>query len=91
MTLRLPTNRCLFLQGNDITVRDTVVHDCPRHGILGADQDTGDVTLEHVEVYDTGSGTQYHQVYMSADQDAFPAPSSACASPTYTARTGATA
>jgi hypothetical protein len=68
----LPTNRCLFLQGNDITVRDTVVHDCPRHGILGADQDTGDVTLEHVEVYDTGSGTQYHQVYMSADQDAFP-------------------
>ena len=68
----LPTNRCLFLQGNDLLVRDTVVHDCPRHGILGADQDTGDVTLEHVEVYDTGSGTQYHQIYMSADQDAFP-------------------
>jgi hypothetical protein len=68
----LPTNRCLFLQGNDLVVRDTAVHDCPRHGILGADQDTGDVTLEHVEVYDTGSGTQYHQVYMSADQDAFP-------------------
>jgi hypothetical protein len=68
----LPTNRCLFLQGNDITVRDTAVHDCPRHGILGADQDTGDVTLEHVEVYETGSGTQYHQIYMSADQEAFP-------------------
>jgi hypothetical protein len=68
----LPTNRCLFLQGNDLLVRDTVVHDCPRHGILGADQDTGDVTLEHVEVYDTGSGTQYHQIYMSADESQFP-------------------
>ncbi len=68
----LPTNRCLFLQGNDIVVRDTAVHDCPRHGILGADQDTGDVTLEHVEVYENGSGTQYHQVYMSADESQFP-------------------
>ncbi|MET0555466.1 MAG: Calx-beta domain-containing protein, partial [Vicinamibacteria bacterium] len=48
------------------------VHDCPRHGILGADQDTGDVTLEHVEVYENGSGTQYHQVYMSADEAQFP-------------------
>jgi Calx-beta domain len=66
------SNRCLFLQGDDLLVRDTVVHDCPHHGILGADQDTGDVTLEHVEVHHNGSGTQYHQVYMSADQDAFP-------------------
>lgn len=66
------SNRCLFLQGDDIVVRDTVVHDCPHHGILGADQDTGDVTLEHVEVHRTGSGTQYHQIYMSADESQFP-------------------
>jgi Calx-beta domain len=66
------TNRCLFLQGDDLLVRDTVVHDCPHHGILGADQDTGDVTLEHVEVHHNGSGTQYHQIYMSADEEQFP-------------------
>ena len=66
------SNRCLFLQGDDLVVRDTVVHDCPHHGILGADQDTGDVTLEHVEVHHNGSGTQYHQIYMSADEEQFP-------------------
>jgi hypothetical protein len=67
----LPTNRCLFLQGDDILVRDTVVHDCPRHGILGADGESGTVTLEHVEVHHCGSGTQYHQVYMATDNTMF--------------------
>ncbi len=66
------TNRCLFLQGNDLLVRDTVVHDCPAHGILGADGETGDMTLEHVEVHHCGSGTQFHQVYMATDNTMFP-------------------
>jgi len=66
------TNRCLFLQGDDLLVRDTVVHDCPAHGILGADGETGDMTLEHVEVHHCGSGTQFHQVYMATDNTMFP-------------------
>jgi hypothetical protein len=68
----VPTNRCLFLQGNGITVRDVVVHDCPRHGILAADGESGDATLEHVEVHHCGSGTQYHQIYMATDNTMFP-------------------
>ncbi len=68
----LPTNRCVFTVGNDITIRDTVVHDCPRHGILGADQFSGDLLLEHVEVHHCGSGTQYHQVYVATDNTRFP-------------------
>jgi hypothetical protein len=30
------------------------------------------LTRNDFEVYENGSGTQYHQIYMSADQDAFP-------------------
>ncbi|WP_437753836.1 hypothetical protein [Sorangium sp. So ce1389] len=64
--------RCIFHHGHDVTIRDTVVHDCAAHGILGADSDSGSLTLEYVEVYRCGSGTQKHPIYIATDETAYP-------------------
>jgi hypothetical protein len=64
--------RCVYHQSDDLTLRSLVVHDCPQQGILGADGGSGSLTLEFSEVYGCGSGTQDHQIYMSADQEAYP-------------------
>jgi len=62
------SSRGIFHQAGDLIVRDTVVHDCPNHGILGADQGSGNCTLERVEVYNCGSGSSRHQIYMATDE-----------------------
>jgi hypothetical protein len=64
--------RCIYHHAHDITLRDSVVHDCPAHGILGADTDSGSLTMEYVEVYHCGSGTGQHPVYMATDEFAHP-------------------
>jgi hypothetical protein len=64
--------RCVFHHADDVTIRDTVVHDCPLQGILGADQDSGSLTLDRVEVYRCGSGDRNHQIYMATDETAHP-------------------
>ncbi len=66
------TSRCVFHHADDITIRDSVVHDCPQQGILGADDDSGDLTLEYVEVYHCGSGTLDHQIYMATNEEDYP-------------------
>lgn len=66
------TGRCLYHHADNITVRDTVIHDCPGHGLLGADNDSGTLTLEYVEVYRCGAGESRHQIYMATDEDAYP-------------------
>ena len=60
--------RGIYHQADDLTVRDVAVHDCPAHGILGADEGSGSCTLEYVEVYACGSGTNQHQIYMATDE-----------------------
>jgi hypothetical protein len=64
--------RCLYLHADGVVVRDTVVHDCPAHGILGADTDSGDATLERVEVHHAGGGDRHHSIYMATDEVAHP-------------------
>jgi hypothetical protein len=64
--------RCLYLHGDGLVVRDTVVHDCPAHGILGADTDSGDATLERVEVHHAGGGDRHHSIYMATDEVTHP-------------------
>lgn len=64
--------RCYFHHGHDITMRGSVVHDCPAHGILGADNDSGSLLLEYSEVYGCGDGTQEHQIYMATDENTHP-------------------
>ncbi len=63
--------RGLFHHADDITIRDCVVHDCP-HGILGADQGSGDLTVEYCEVYGCGEGDGRHQIYAATNEDDYP-------------------
>jgi len=64
--------RCFYHHAHDITLRDSVIHDCAKHGLLGADQDSGSLLLEYVEVYKCGGGTFDHQIYMATDETAHP-------------------
>jgi len=66
------SNTCLFSEAHNVTVRDVVIHDCPSHGILGADQLSGSFTLEYSEIYNTGSSSNRHPIYMQSDEVAFP-------------------
>ncbi len=66
------TSRCFYHHADDITLRDSVVHDCPKQGILGADNDSGSLLLEYCEVYKCGGGTQDHQIYMATDESTHP-------------------
>jgi hypothetical protein len=72
LELTAGANRCFYHHADDITLRDSVVHDCPKQGILGADSDSGSLLLEYVEVYACGEGTQNHQIYMATDETAHP-------------------
>lgn len=66
------SSRCVFHRADDITVRDAVIHDCPGHGVLGADEGSGSLLLEYCEVYNAGQGIYEHQIYMTTDQIAHP-------------------
>ena len=62
------SSRGIYHQAGDLVIRDVIVRDCPRHGILGGDQGSGSLTLEHSEVRNCGGGDRDHQIYMSTDQ-----------------------
>ncbi len=66
------TFRCVYHHSHDLTIRDAYVHDCPRHGILGADQDSGSLTVEYTEVFNAGSNVGNHAIYMATDEVAHP-------------------
>jgi hypothetical protein len=66
------SSRCVFHHADDITIHGAVIHDCPTHGLLGADEDSGSLTLENSEVYRCGSGDTHHQIYMATDETAHP-------------------
>ncbi len=66
------TMSCLFHHADQIVVRGVIVHDCPNHGILGADDDSGSLLLEYSEIYANGEGTQHHQIYMATDENVYP-------------------
>ena len=66
------SNRCYFHHGHDITLRAVSIHDCPSHGILGAVEDSGSLTVEYSEVYKCGDGDRRHPIYMDTDQRAYP-------------------
>lgn len=64
--------RGIYHHADDITIRDSLVRDCPAHGILGADADSGSLLLEYTEVRNCGNGTTQHQVYMATDNTKYP-------------------
>ena len=63
---------CLFSESHGLVVRDNVIHDCPSHGVLAADQNSGSLTFEYNEVYRAGSGTTRHSMYIQSDEVAHP-------------------
>jgi hypothetical protein len=66
------TFRCVFHHAHDITLRDVYIHDCPRHGVQGADQDSGSLTIEYSEIANAGSGGSRHAIYMATDEVKYP-------------------
>ncbi len=66
------SSRGIYHQADDLIIRDVVVHDCPAQGILGADQGSGSLTMEYVEVYACGEGSYRHQIYMATDEIHYP-------------------
>jgi hypothetical protein len=63
---------CVFNEAHNVTVRDSIVRDCPGHGILGADQNSGSFTLEYSEVFNAGAGSNRHALYMQSDEVRYP-------------------
>ncbi len=63
---------CIFNGGHEVTVRDSVIHDCPAHGVIGADDGSGSFTLEYSEIYNAGAGDQKHPIYMTSDATRYP-------------------
>ena len=66
------TLSCVFSEAHDVTVRDAIIRDCPSHGILGADNNSGSFTLEHSEIYNSGADNGRHSIYMQSDEVAYP-------------------
>jgi hypothetical protein len=66
------SSRCILQGAHDVTVRDSEIHACPAHGILGTDQLSGSFTLEYSEIHDAGNGTQQHALYIQSDEIAHP-------------------
>jgi hypothetical protein len=65
-------SRCLFHHADDVLVRDVVIRDCPRHGVLSADEGSGSLTLAYVEVTRAGHGDTAHPIYVATDEETFP-------------------
>lgn len=66
------TARCILQGAHEVTVRDSVIHGCAAHGILGTDLLSGSFTLEYSEIYDAGNGTSQHPLYIQSDEVAWP-------------------
>ncbi len=66
------SSRCVFHEGADNVLRGVLVRDCPKQGVLGADQGSGNFTLEFSEVRRCGGGDRDHQIYMATDEVAHP-------------------
>lgn len=66
------TFRCVYHHAHDIVIRNSVIHDCPRQGILGADNDSGSLTVEYTEVRNAGSNGGNHAIYMATDELTWP-------------------
>jgi pectate lyase len=67
---------CLRTMANNVTVRNVYIHNCTRHGVLGADLDNGTNIFDRVEITKSGSiiqGESYnHALYVATDRDSFP-------------------
>jgi len=63
--------RGFYSVGDDVTLRDCVVHDCHCTGIAASDV-AGSLTLDGVEVYHCGNGLYAHQIYVGSSLAKYP-------------------
>lgn len=61
------TFRCIFHQGDGITLRNLYIHDCPAHGLASADDGSGSLTLEYSEFARSGGSDNHHPIYAETD------------------------
>ena len=64
--------RCFFHKGTGIVIRNSYIHDCPRHGIQSADIGSGSLTVEYTRVTRAGSNNGNHALYITTDQVNYP-------------------
>jgi hypothetical protein len=62
--------QCVYHAAHDVTIRDSVVHDCPGHGIVSLDKGSGSLFLEYDEIHSSGAGENHHQIYVATDESA---------------------
>ena len=65
------TMRCFYNVGDDVTLRDSIVHDSRCTGIAGSDA-SGSLTLDRVEVCRCGNGLYAHQIYVGSSLANYP-------------------
>ncbi len=65
------TVRCFYNVGDEVTLRDSAVHDSRCTGIAGSDA-SGSLTLDRVEVYHCGTGLYAHQIYVGSSLAQYP-------------------
>ncbi|MFO0550474.1 MAG: hypothetical protein U0271_18915 [Polyangiaceae bacterium] len=71
LELTKASKRCFFHHGADIVFRNGFIHDC-KDGLLGADDDSGSLTVEFTEFTRSGDGVYHHQIYMATDETKHP-------------------
>jgi len=62
----------LVHKGDNVTLRDLVVHGVGSHGLLGTDSESGSLLLERSEFYDNGFELYDHQIYVATDESLYP-------------------
>ncbi len=65
------SKRCFFHHSHDVLLKNVFIHDC-KNGLLGADDDSGSLTIEDSEFARSGDGIHHHQIYMATDEKAHP-------------------
>jgi hypothetical protein len=63
--------RGFYNVADDVTLADSVVHDCPCNGISNSDA-AGSLSLQYDEIYNCGSGSEEHQLYAGSSIADYP-------------------
>lgn len=65
---------CVRTMAHNLTLRNLFIHDCQKHGILGADLESGTLIVDRVELTKINQVQLdgKHVIYVATDRDAFP-------------------
>lgn len=65
---------CVRTMAHNLTLRNLFIHDCLKHGILGADLESGTLIVDRVELTNINQIQLdgKHVIYVATDRDAFP-------------------